>query len=91
MSVVRAYRLGTGLSDQIPNQDERLKHILTKQIFEMSHNEILHEITIEAVSGGVPERRRWIEESGHYRIGNLAKMTPEEREQIVDDMLTEKD
>ena len=79
------------LSDQIPNQDERLKHILTKQIFEMSHNEILHEITIEAVSGGVPERRRWIEESGHYRIGNLAKMTPEEREQIVDDMLTEKD
>ena len=89
MELVR--RLDTGLSDQIPNQDERLKHILTKQIFEMSHNEILHEITIEAVSGGVPERRRWIEESGHYRIGNLAKMTPEEREQIVDDMLTEKD
>ncbi len=87
MELVR--RLDTGLAEQIPNQDERLRHILTKQIFEMSHNGILHSITIEAVSGGVPERRQWIEDSGHFRVGNLATMTPELREQVLDDMLTE--
>ena len=43
----------TGLADAIPDQDERLRHILTPQVFEMSHNEILHRITMEAVSGGV--------------------------------------
>lgn len=87
MELVR--RLETGLAEQIPNQDERLRHILTKQVFEMSHNEILHEITLEAVSGGVPERRRWLENSDHFRVGNLAAMTPEEREQVVHDMLDE--
>ena len=51
MELVR--RLDTGLADAIPDQDERLRHILTSQVFEMSHNEILHRITIEAVSGGV--------------------------------------
>ena len=80
-------RLDNGLADAIPDQEERLRHILTKQIFEMSHNQILHEITLEAVSGGVEERRRWMEESGHYRVGNLAKMTPDERQALVDDML----
>lgn len=87
MELVR--RLDTGLAEQIPDQDERLRHILTKQIFEMSHNQILHTITLEAVSGGDPERRRWLEESGHFRVGNLARMTSDERQQIVDDMLTE--
>jgi type II restriction enzyme len=53
----------------------------------MSHNEILHDITLEAVSGGVPERRAWLENSGHFRVGNLARMTPTEREQVVDEML----
>ena len=85
MELVR--RLDSGLADQIPDQDERLRHILTSQLFEMSHNEILHTITIEAVSGGVPERKRWIQESGHFRVGNLARMTTEEREQVVNDML----
>ncbi len=42
----------------------------------MSHNEILHRITIEAVSGGVPERKAWIEDSGHFKVGDLARMTP---------------
>ena len=51
MELVR--RLDTGLAEVFPDQDERLRHILTSQIFEMSHNEILHRITIEAVSGGV--------------------------------------
>jgi type II restriction enzyme len=86
MELVR--RLDHGLADQIPDQDERLRHILTSQIFEMSHNQILHRITIEAVSGGIPERKRWMEESGHFRVGNLARMTPEERQTMVEDMLT---
>lgn len=83
------HRLDSGLAATIPDQEERLRHILTKQIFEMSHNELLHKITIEAVSGGVPERRAWIEGSGHFRIGDLARMSTEKRQQIVDDMLTE--
>lgn len=87
MELVR--RLDTGLAAVFPDQEERLRHILTSQIFEMSHNEILHRITIEAVSGGVPERKAWIEGSGHFRVGNLARMTPEERQKMVDDMLTE--
>lgn len=80
-------RLDNGLADQITDPHERLRHILTTQLFEMSHNEILHEITLEAVSGGVEEHRRWMEESGHYRVGNLAKMTPDKRQALVDDML----
>ncbi|MCT1884728.1 DEAD/DEAH box helicase family protein [Dietzia cinnamea] len=85
MELVR--RLDTGLAKTIPDQDERLKHILTSQVYEMSHNEILHRITIEAVSGGVEERKRWIEESGHFKVGNLAKMTPAERQATVEAML----
>lgn len=88
MELVR--RLDNGLADQMPDQDERLRHILTEQLFEMSHNEILHKITIEAVSGGVAERKQWMTDSGHFRVGNLAKMTAEERQQIVDGMLTER-
>jgi len=87
MEVVR--RLDAGLADVIPDQEERLQHILTKQIFEMSHNELLHRVTIEAVSGGVRKRRAWIEGSGHFKVGNLAQMSAEERQHIVDDMLTE--
>jgi type II restriction enzyme len=86
MELVR--RLDAGLAGAIPDQHARLRHILTSQVFEMSHNEILHRITIEAVSGGVAERKQWIEESGHFRIGNLARMSPTERQKIVDDMLT---
>jgi hypothetical protein len=88
MELVR--RLDTGLAEAFPDPEERLKHILTSQIFEMSHDKILHEITVEAVSGGVPERKAWMKESGHFRVGNLAKMTVEERQKIVDDMLTER-
>lgn len=87
MELVR--RLDTGLADVFPDQDVRVRHILTSQLFEMSHNEILHRITIEAVSGGVPERKSWIEDSGHFRVGDLARMTPEERQKMVGDMLTE--
>lgn len=87
MELVR--RLDTGLAEILPDQDERLRHILTSQVFEMSHNEILHKITVEAVSGGVPDRRAWIQDSGHFKVGNLARMTPEERQKVVDDMLTE--
>ncbi len=85
MELVR--RLDKGLTTVIPDPNDRLRHILMRQVFEMSHNKILHRITVEAVSGGVPERKAWIEESGHFRVGNLARMTPEEREQVVDDML----
>ena len=87
MEIVR--RLDAGLKDTIPDQRERLKHILTSQVFEMAHNELLHQITVEAVSGGVPERKAWMEDSGHFRFGNIAKMTPEERQRVVDDMLAE--
>lgn len=89
MELVR--RLDNGLADQMPDQDERLRHILTEQLFEMSHNEILHRITIEAVSGGVPERKAWIENSGHFEVGNLASMTTQQRQAVVDRMLTERD
>ncbi|MGY2747521.1 DEAD/DEAH box helicase [Arthrobacter sp. UYCu723] len=87
MEIVR--RLDTGLAAVIPDQDDRLKHILNSQVFEMSHDRILHGITVEAVSGGVPERKAWIKDSGHFKVGNLAKMTPEERQKMVDNMLTE--
>lgn len=87
MELVR--RLDAGLADKIPDREERLRHILTKQIFEMSHNELLHTITIEAVSGGVPERREWLKNSGHFRFGDISKMSAEERQQIVNEMLTE--
>jgi type II restriction enzyme len=85
MELVR--RLDNGLANEIRNGDERLRHILTHQVFEMSHNEILHRITIEAVSGGVAERKAWIEGSGHFRVGNLAEMTPEERDKTIAEML----
>lgn len=88
MEIVR--RLDAGLADAIPDQDARLRHILTRQVFEMSHNEVLHEITLEAVSGGVAERRAWLEDSGHFRVGNLARMTPDERERVVGEMLGDK-
>jgi type II restriction enzyme len=87
MELVR--RLDTGLAGVFPDQDVRLRHILTSQVFEMSHNEILHRITIEAVSGGVPQRKAWIQDSGHFRVGDVARMTAEERQQMVDRMLTE--
>lgn len=87
MELVR--RLDNGLAGQIPGREERLRHILTKQLFEMSHNKILHAITIEAVSGGVAERKQWMTDSGHFQVGNLAKMTAAEREQVVADMLIE--
>jgi type II restriction enzyme len=87
MELVR--RLDAGLVVVIPNQEERLRHILTKQIFELSHNELLHKITLEAVSGGVPERREWIESSGHFAVGDLARMSREERQLRIGAMLTE--
>lgn len=87
MELVR--RLDSGLVALFPDQEERLRHILTSQIFEMSHNKILHKITVEAVSGGVPGRKDWIENSGHFRVGNLAAMSPDERQAVVDEMLTE--
>lgn len=87
MELVR--RLDTGLAEVFPDPNERLRHILTSQIFEMSHSEILHEITLEAVSGGVAERKAWLKESGHFKVGNLARMTTEERQAMVDQMLKE--
>ncbi|CAL4860332.1 DEAD/DEAH box helicase family protein [Microbacterium sp. MM2322] len=85
MEIVR--RLDQGLADVIPDQHERLEHIFTRQVFEMSPNRILHDITLEAVSGGIAERRAWLEGSGHFRVGDLARMDAEERERIVDEML----
>lgn len=88
MELVR--RLDTGLAVAFPDQEERLRHILTTQIFEMSHNQILHRITLEAVSGGVPERKAWIEGSGHFKVGDLAWMSSDERQRMVDEMLAER-
>ena len=88
MELVR--RLDAGLAEAIPEQDARLRHIFTSQIFEMGHNEILHRITVEAVSGGDAERKQWIEGSGHFRIGNLARMSPTDRQKTINDMLAER-
>ena len=88
MELVR--RLDRGLAARIPHQEERLRHILTTQVYEMSHNEILHQITLEAVSGGVPERRVWIADSGHFRVANIAQMSSGELYDVVDDMLAER-
>lgn len=85
MEIVR--RLDKGLAEAIPDQDERLKHIFSSQVFEMSPNKILHDITLEAVSGGVAERRARLEDSGHFRVGDLARLSADERERIVDEML----
>lgn len=85
MELVR--RLDNGLAEAIPDQSERLRHILSSQIYEMSHNRILHRITIEAVSGGVEERKAWIEGSGHFRVDSLAHMTTEERTKTIAEML----
>ncbi|WP_141339268.1 DEAD/DEAH box helicase [Ornithinimicrobium kibberense] len=87
MELVR--RLDTGLAEIYPDQEERLRHILTSQVFEMSHNKILHRITIEAVSGGIPTRKRWIEDSGHFTVDNLISMSKQERQTVVDRMLAE--
>lgn len=87
MEVVR--RLDAGLAEKYPDREQRLHHILTRQIFEMSHNELLHKITIEAVSGGVAARREWLQRSGHFRFGDIARMSPEERAQVVEEMLSE--
>ncbi|MGV3071898.1 DEAD/DEAH box helicase [Corynebacterium phoceense] len=81
MEIVR--RLDSGLEGSIPDREERLRHILTTQIFEMTHNEIHHRITIEAVSGGVPQRKKWIESSGHFQVGNLSAMDSAERELAI--------
>lgn len=87
MELVR--RLDAGLAEVLPDQDGRLRHILTSQLFEMSHNQILHRITVEAVSGGVAQRKAWIEGSGHFHVGDLARMTPQERQEMLDRMLTD--
>lgn len=87
MELVR--RLDTGLSEKIPDQQERLKHILTNQLFEMSHNQILHDITLESVSGGLPSRKKWMHESGHFRVGNIANLTADERIQVLYEFLEE--
>lgn len=87
MELVR--RLDKGLVPHIAQQDERLRHILTKQVYEMSHNEILHEITLEAISGGVDERKAWMKESGHFRVRNVAKTNKGELHEVVAEMLDE--
>ena len=88
MELVR--RLDSGLKTKIPNQQDRLKHILTNQVFEMSHNQILHDISFEAVSGGLEERKRWMSESGHFLVKNVAEMSKVELKSFVDGMLTER-
>jgi type II restriction enzyme len=50
------------LATQIPSQHERLHHIFTKQIYGLSPNSIMQAITLEAVSGGDPERDRIVAE-----------------------------
>lgn len=87
MELVR--RLDKGLTPHFVQQDERLRHILTKQVFEMSHNEILHEITLEAISGGVEERKAWMKKSGHFQVKNVAKMSKDDLQKVVAEMLGE--
>jgi type II restriction enzyme len=87
MDIVR--RLDAGLAAEISDQRQRLQHILTKQIFKISQSQIMHAISLEAVSGGDAERRRWLEESGHFRVDNISRMASDERQQLVEDMLTE--
>ncbi|MDR0481786.1 MAG: Eco57I restriction-modification methylase domain-containing protein [Cellulomonadaceae bacterium] len=81
MELVR--RLDKGLAEQIPDPDERLKHILTTQVFTLSPSEILRLITIEAVSGGIPERKAWLEGSGHFRVGDFRELPTDWLSQAV--------
>ena len=85
MEIVR--RLDAGLFDQIPDNAARLYHILTKQIFALSPNELMRAITLEAVSGGDPERKQWLEESGHILVGEIAKMTSRQTQDATDVLL----
>lgn len=85
MEIVR--RLDNGLAAVIADQGTRLRHILSQQLFEMSHSEILHRITIEAVSGGNMERKQWMIESGHFKVGNVARMSPDDRAKVLDDFV----
>lgn len=86
MELVR--RLDHGLTDQIPDQEARLQHILTKQIFKISQSEITHRVTVEAVSGGHAQRRQWIDHSNHFRVANIAKLATDERQHLAAAMLT---
>ena len=87
MEVVR--RLDKGLTRRIPDRHQRLEHILRNQVFAISPSEMMRAITLEAVSGGDAERKGWLTDSEHFRVGNLALMAPEERQSIIEDMLTE--
>ena len=87
MDIVR--RLDAGLAEAFSDQRQRLQHILTKQIFKISQSKIMHAISLEAVSGGNAERRRWLEDSGHFRVDNISRMDSDDRQQLVEDMLTE--
>lgn len=85
MELVR--RLDKGLEGQFGDRQERLRHILTKQVYTLSPNEILRLITVEAVSGGDPERKQWIEDSGHFQVGELAKIDRTRYLQTATDLL----
>lgn len=79
-------RLDNGLAGIIPDPEERLHHILTRQIFEMSHSKILHAITLEAVSGGNPHRKKLMADSSHYQVTNIATLNTDQRKQLAADM-----
>ena len=55
----------------------------------MRQKEIVQRSTVEAVSGGLRERKAWMEDSGQFEVGNLARISTEERQKVVDEMLTE--
>ena len=44
-------RLYVGLADQIPNEDERLKHILENQVYGFAPSEIIYNIARNFIFG----------------------------------------
>jgi type II restriction enzyme len=88
MEIVK--RLDAGLANVIPDREQRLHHIFTQQVFTLSPNKILQDITLEAVSGGKPELRHTLESTGHFRLGNLAKMNDDDAQALVAAMLGDK-
>jgi superfamily II DNA or RNA helicase len=48
-------RLYAGLAEQLPNDEERIKHILENQVFGFAPSEIIYNITINYVYEGFPD------------------------------------
>ncbi|MCL1893141.1 MAG: Eco57I restriction-modification methylase domain-containing protein [Holophagaceae bacterium] len=61
-------RLYSGLTEQIPDEKQRLKHILENQIYGFAPSEIIYQIARNFIFGGFPEI-----DSSHLSCSNLTE------------------